>query len=116
MLASLRSRIVPASLLAAAAGATYAFNSSSPQVRSGATSRPVLRGAHATASQVAGFAASADGPAGALNPSEWKAFKLTEKEKLTHNTYRFRHASIRARSAHSRPYQPSSPPSQVLVS
>lgn len=37
-----------------------------------------------------GMASSADAPTGALSPQEWRALKLTEKEKLTHNTYRFR--------------------------
>lgn len=45
--------------------------------------------------QIMGFSAQADAakpapPAGALSPTEFKAFKLIEKEKLTGNTYRYR--------------------------
>eukprot|EP00798_Chlamydomonas_sp_ICE-L_P022036 gene22036-29099_t len=37
-----------------------------------------------------GMVADADAPKGALDPKEFKPFKLIEKEKLTANTYRYR--------------------------
>jgi cytochrome-b5 reductase len=61
-----RSRLLPFSVAAAAAAWGY------------------------SASEPAGFAASAEQSDGALSPKEFRDLKLTKKEKLTHNSYHLR--------------------------